>query len=601
MPSFLSPDDLALPESASPGLDTLPPETQDSGSLGLASMTAPTTPSLPVSTAAPVVDHSTIASKADQERLSAPPVSDEQAYINSLPPLQKMAMALGEFDAALGGRPGPVQIAMEGKRKRDAEVRQELGAIAKTLHENMDTMKGVDPAVRGPMAAMLARPFGKDAAAVQAALMSSGTQAGKQVEDFISATTKSPAAQAFAIKSVAGSAHPMEELSKNFRDKDWKDQFYQIADRDIMDGMTQKMNVISKTLMAKYPDGFTRGQLEEANKQLPPELNLDTGELGLIERKQPVIAGLYGMVTDQTVQKRQERKETGDKSATEVGKLNDDLANGNITQAQYDAEIKRRNLSVDKQNITITNQDNARLDEETTKDMAKQYLAGDKSVLQNLGRGNQGAQNLIALRKAISQEGRAQGLTPEGIAVKIAEFEGLKAGERTASTREAQLGFAAHELENFIPLAQAASAKVPRTDFVPLNKLIQAGESAWSPEQAAFVAANRAVVNSFSMVASRGVQTVHNVQESEKMLNTAATHDQYTATLKQLDQEVKAAMKAPKQVRADLADRTTGTTSDTATPGATDIATQVRAAGSTYEPAKYDYKVVNGKVFRKPK
>lgn len=198
---------------------------------------------------------------------------------------------------------------------------------------------------------------------------------------------------------------------------------------------------------------------------------------------------------------------------------------------------------------------NDALTPEDTSFMAKQYLAGDRTVMQNLGRGVQGSKNIIALRKAIREEAKAAGMTPEHVAIKIAEFEGLKAGERTAGTREAQLGFAAHELEQFIPLAEAAGAKVPRTGFKPINQLIQLGENQWSPEQAAFVAANRSVINAFSLVASRGAQTVHNVVEAENMLNTAFSHDAYKAVLKQLDVETKAALRAPKMVREDLADR----------------------------------------------
>ena len=35
--------------------------------------------------------------------------------------------------------------------------------------------------------------------------------------------------------------------------------------------------------------------------------------------------------------------------------------------------------------------------------MAEQYLAGDKSVFQNLGRGAQGAANVVALRQRVTQ------------------------------------------------------------------------------------------------------------------------------------------------------------------------------------------------------
>jgi hypothetical protein len=226
-----------------------------------------------------------------------------------------------------------------------------------------------------------------------------------------------------------------------------------------------------------------------------------------------------------------------------------------------EAEAVKRDVMAEKRmNAIMAKQSSGAggaLEPEDLKFMAGQYRAGDKSVMQNLGRGVQGSKNIIALRGEIRKQSLAAGETPEHVAIRIAEFEGLKAGERTAGTREAQLGFAAHELEQFIPLAQAASEKVSRTAFLPLNRLIQMGENQWSPEQAAFVAANRAVINAFSQVASRGVPTVHNTAEAEKMLNTAGSHKVYKATLDQLMAEVKGALKAPGQVREDLADRGT--------------------------------------------
>lgn len=163
-----------------------------------------------------------------------------------------------------------------------------------------------------------------------------------------------------------------------------------------------------------------------------------------------------------------------------------------------------------------------------------------------------------ALTAAVMQQISRGSTSPDDMLSNQADFQGQKAGARTAGTREAQLGFAAHELEQFIPLAKQAGEKVPRTAFKPVNKLIEAGQDQWSPEQAAFVAANRSVINAFSMVASRGAQTVHNVQEAEKMLNTAGSHEVYKATLDQLDKEVKAALKAPGQVREDLRGRRAG-------------------------------------------
>jgi hypothetical protein len=204
------------------------------------------------------------------------------------------------------------------------------------------------------------------------------------------------------------------------------------------------------------------------------------------------------------------------------------------------------------------------LDEDTLKFNAQQYLAGDKSVLTGLGYGSAGAANRAKQKQAIVKEAKAQGMTPEMVAVKLAEYAGITAGERTLGTREANLGVAVAELERFIPLAERAADAVPRTNFVPINRLIQLGENQWSPQQAAFNAANRSVINAFSQVASRGAPTVHNTEEAEKMLNTAQTPDQYKATVRQLMREAKEAEKAPGDVRRTMREGQTGKSETTA-------------------------------------
>src|SRR5690606_6718593 len=51
------------------------------------------------------------------------------------------------------------------------------------------------------------------------------------------------------------------------------------------------------------------------------------------------------------------------------------------------------------------------IDDETLTAMAEQYLAGDKSVFQNLGRGAQGATNVVALRKRVAEVAKEAGMT----------------------------------------------------------------------------------------------------------------------------------------------------------------------------------------------
>lgn len=203
--------------------------------------------------------------------------------------------------------------------------------------------------------------------------------------------------------------------------------------------------------------------------------------------------------------------------------------------------------------------------------LAKQVIAGDKSVMSGYSRA---PQVRMKIQQAVTRIARDElHYTPEHLAVMGAEFKGMEAAQRTAGTREAQLGFAVSELANFVPLASAASDKVPRSGFKPINQLIQSGENQWSPEQAAFVAANRSVINAFAQVASRGVPTVHSTEEAEKMLNTAQSHDAYKAVLKQLQLEARAAQNAPKDVRKDLSEhienRGKGPVATPAAPGAT--------------------------------
>jgi len=191
----------------------------------------------------------------------------------------------------------------------------------------------------------------------------------------------------------------------------------------------------------------------------------------------------------------------------------------------------------------------APISDETASRIAKSFVAGDHQAAQGFAR-NQAAQAKIA--DAVTREMRAQNKTPEEINAGKARFQSYMSAHRTLGTREANLAIAVEELKKFIPLAQKASDAVPRTDFVPLNILMKKGRDQWSPEQAAFAAQNRAVINAFAQVSSRGAPTVHSTEEAEILLNTAKTPEMYKATLKALMQEAEAASKAPITVRDEM-------------------------------------------------
>jgi hypothetical protein len=198
--------------------------------------------------------------------------------------------------------------------------------------------------------------------------------------------------------------------------------------------------------------------------------------------------------------------------------------------------------------------DSAVLDPGTMSMMAEQYLAGDKSVLQNLGRGAQGSGNIVKQRAEIAKQARASGMTGRDIAAQMADFSGILAGERAAGTRMANIESAVSEAQRVIPLALAASEALPRSGFVPVDKAIQAYQSGTNNVALRrFAAANQTLVNVYARAISpTGVPTVSGQDHARELLSTAFDQPSYKAVIGQMQQEIAAARNAPHDVRAGL-------------------------------------------------
>lgn len=206
--------------------------------------------------------------------------------------------------------------------------------------------------------------------------------------------------------------------------------------------------------------------------------------------------------------------------------------------------------------ILHKNQDTpeASLDDQTVQDMADQYLAGDRTVLTNLGRGAQGAANVVKLREAISNRARSAGIDPKGIVQNFNEQAGALAGQRAVGTRAANISLAANEANNMIPIALDASDKLPRTQYMPWNQMVQAVQKGTSsPELASFVAATNSLVNSYvRAVSPNGVPTDAMREHAYSMLNSAQGPEAYKAVIGTMKQEMQAALHAPEQVKQEL-------------------------------------------------
>lgn len=229
-------------------------------------------------------------------------------------------------------------------------------------------------------------------------------------------------------------------------------------------------------------------------------------------------------------------------------------------RANQGLDIQRGNLEQRKSENSKGAGADGLLDADTLKTLGEQYLAGDTSVFTNLGRGAQGGQNVVALRREIARQNREGGATGADLAAKNAEYGGIKAGQRTVGTRTANIELAASEAESVLPLAREASAAVSRSGLLPFGKAqVMFNEQTNNPAMRQFAAANNTLINVYARAISpTGVPTVHDKEHAREMLSTAFDQTSYNATLDQMEKEIAAARGAPASVRKGISNAVTG-------------------------------------------
>jgi hypothetical protein len=179
-------------------------------------------------------------------------------------------------------------------------------------------------------------------------------------------------------------------------------------------------------------------------------------------------------------------------------------------------------------------QANAIFSPETIKFMAEQAWAGDKSVMQNLGRGMPGAQNTANLRAEITNQGK--GRPPGDLARMNQQFVGELAAQRAIGNRAGASTFANVEMPQAVQLSKDAYSKLTRDTFVPFNKLRRIFESNTSnPEQAVAYATDEDAISSYARALnSNGIPRKADIERGEKMLNNASSIEAHNAVLDQM-------------------------------------------------------------------
>lgn len=218
------------------------------------------------------------------------------------------------------------------------------------------------------------------------------------------------------------------------------------------------------------------------------------------------------------------------------------------SRQKIEAELEKSHAQMQQINAGIW-------DAETVQKAAEQYLAGDRSVLQNMGRNQAGAINRAALEREVVNQANQQGMSGADIAQRMAEFEGVKAGERALGMRSANVGMAVNEASQFADLLIKASDAVPRSNFVPANQaLLSWQENTGDPNVVQYGAALNSFINAYARAVAPTGQgpSVADKEHARDMLQRAHSQAQVHAVVDQLKKEMSAAKQAPVAVKQEL-------------------------------------------------
>ena len=266
---------------------------------------------------------------------------------------------------------------------------------------------------------------------------------------------------------------------------------------------------LAKTIMAKMVnDAFT--------KQLVPATPQDLAGYpqGTVAQKDPQtgkLENIYNPIPNQ------------------MAIANERLHAQSVGMEGANLNLARQKFAFDQQQKT-----NAVLDPATIMQLADQARHGDTTVFQNLGRGVQGAQNLVALRRAIFDPALGP-MTGAQMAQINANFKGVQAEQSAIGRRTGQATLGASEVPILAQQADQAYSQLSRTDLVPYNQLKRMFESGTSnPQQkAAFVADNAAVIARARALSPTGVPHLADIKAGEGMLNDAVGPNAHRAVLNQ--------------------------------------------------------------------
>jgi hypothetical protein len=199
----------------------------------------------------------------------------------------------------------------------------------------------------------------------------------------------------------------------------------------------------------------------------------------------------------------------------------------------------------------VTAANRSGLTDDVIKGMVDQYLAGDRTVMQGFGTSLAGQRDKEQFRSALYKTAKERGITPDQLVTRMAEVEGLKAGERELARTIVRVGYFKDEANALVDQALEKSANVSRFDLVPLNKAEQKfNENVSDPNLKQFAIANNALLTAYTKVMNpTGAPTDLVRRHSYELLSTADSQEAYRAGVAQLVFEMEQAEKSPQTTK----------------------------------------------------
>jgi hypothetical protein len=117
------------------------------------------------------------------------------------------------------------------------------------------------------------------------------------------------------------------------------------------------------------------------------------------------------------------------------------------------------------------------MDQQTLDLLAERVYAGDTKALTGLGRGAQGAENLMQVHQRVAQLAAERNTDASQILRNIATQASNVAEARKVGTAAGGFGIAEKSMEESLPVMLEASNNVPRSSFPGLNRLILEGRT----------------------------------------------------------------------------------------------------------------------------